>query len=95
MESSAAQREIARFPKAGVKISYVVGDFVEELGGVDRLSRGMTTEDVCQNIIKPRTFEFEAQSSFCDVLRRREATRPTPQKPKPLFLTPSAACSWT
>jgi hypothetical protein len=54
------------FPKDGVKISYVVGPFIEVLGGIGAI-RGLTTVQVCQRKIKPLT--FQAKSSYCAMLK--------------------------
>ena len=56
------------FPKAGVKVSYLTGAFLDELGGTDRLL-GMTTAQVCDEIIKPMT--ARRKSSYGDLLRQQ------------------------
>jgi len=54
------------FPKAGVKFSYIIGEFFDELGGRDRL-QGLTTAQVCEDVIKPLT--VQVKSSFCSILQ--------------------------
>jgi hypothetical protein len=56
------------FPKAGLKISYVVGELVDELGGVDALE-GLTTERVCQDIIMEKT--RGGKWSYCDMMKQQ------------------------
>ena len=54
------------FPKAGVQLSYIVGEFYEECGGREAL-KGRTTKEVREGFIKSKTHEL--QSSYCDLLR--------------------------
>ena len=52
------------FPKAGVKMSFVIGEFLDILGGRGRLE-GLTTGKVREDIIIPLT--RNTQSSYCDI----------------------------
>jgi hypothetical protein len=56
------------FPKDGVKISYIVGPFIEVLGGIGAI-RGLTTEQVCQQKIKPLT--LKSKSLYCAILKNQ------------------------
>jgi tetratricopeptide (TPR) repeat protein len=54
------------FPKVGVDLSYVTGEFIEEVGG-EQVLRGLTTGQVCEKFIKPRT--RHTKSSYAELLR--------------------------
>jgi tetratricopeptide (TPR) repeat protein len=54
------------FPKAGVQLSYIVDEFYEECGGREAL-KCLTTEQVCEQFIKPKTQEL--QLSYCELLK--------------------------
>ena len=54
------------FPNAGVKLSFVVDEFVRDCGGKEDL-KGLTTEQVCEIYIKPKT--LERRSSYCELLK--------------------------
>lgn len=56
--------KIFKFPKEGVQLKFL-RTFVEEYGG-EEYFHNLTTTDVCERIIKPRTLTF--QSSYCDLL---------------------------
>ncbi len=56
------------FPKAGVQLSYIVGEFYKECGGREALE-GLTTKQVCEIFIKGIT--KERQSSYCDLLKEQ------------------------
>jgi hypothetical protein len=58
------------FPKAGIKIRYVTGEFIEVLGGIGAV-KGLTTAQVCQQIIMPMTLKENENSSYCDMLKRQ------------------------
>ena len=65
---TATNDDLLVFPKAGVQLSYIVGEFYEECGGREKL-KGLTTKEVCEQFIKPKT--QERQSSYCDLLKER------------------------
>ncbi len=56
------------FPKAGVQLSYIVGEFYEECGGREAL-KGLTTKQVKEIFIKKHT--EKRQSSYCDLLKEQ------------------------
>jgi tetratricopeptide (TPR) repeat protein len=77
------------FPKAGVRLSYIVGEFYEECGGREAL-KGLTTKQVCEQFIKPKT--QERKSSYCDLLKDQghKAYRETAQ----VFLSHAHGCEF-
>ncbi len=54
-----------KFPKLGIKVSFLIKDFIGFCGGKDKLE-GKTTENVVEEIIKPATAKY--QTSFCEML---------------------------
>ena len=61
---------IQELPKAGVTLAFVVDEFIEkDCGGRSNL-RGLTTTEVCEKFIKPKT--QEQQISYCDYLEQRD-----------------------
>lgn len=55
------------FPKVGVSLSFLVGEFIDKVCGGREALIGMTTTEVCEQIIKPKT--QEQRISYCDLLR--------------------------
>ena len=56
------------FPKAGVKFSFIVKEFLEECGGEEAIG-DWTTAQVCEQVIKSRT--RDSQSSYCELMKQR------------------------
>ncbi len=54
------------FPKHGIRLSFY-DEFINSFGGRDAFE-GMTTNDVCEKMIKPTT--ANQQLSFCDMLKQ-------------------------
>jgi hypothetical protein len=63
--SSVSEVYQQKFPLHGLELSYVE-EFIEAHGGRQAF-KGWTSDDVCQNIIKPMTTRL--QCSYCDLLR--------------------------
>jgi hypothetical protein len=59
---------IMEFPEVGVKLSYVTGEFLDEIGGVEEI-RGLTTAQVRERFIKPHTLQFKC--SYAELLQKR------------------------
>ena len=57
--------ETIPFPKNGIKLSYLLNEFVEECGGREALI-GKTTEDFNKEFAKPLTKDYEL--SYCDMI---------------------------
>ena len=57
--------ETIPFPKNGIKLSYLLNEFVEECGGRGALI-GKTTEDFNKEFAKPLTKDYEL--SYCDMI---------------------------
>ncbi|GFH55193.1 TPR-like protein [Chaetoceros tenuissimus] len=57
--------ETIPFPKNGIKLSYLLNEFVEECGGRKAL-KGKTTTDVNEDFVKPFTKDYE--QSYCDMI---------------------------
>ena len=55
------------FPKAGLKLSFILNDFINDDCGGRESIEGWTTEQVCRDIIKAKTIKFKA--SYCDMLK--------------------------
>ena len=55
------------FPKAGIRFSFIINEFIPNVCHGESNLRGMTTAEVCEKIIMPET--FSARSSYCDILR--------------------------
>ncbi|GFH55521.1 TPR-like protein [Chaetoceros tenuissimus] len=64
-DTSKAAHETIPFPKNGIKLSYLLNDFVVECGGREALE-GLTTTEVCDNFVKPATKDYEL--SYCDMI---------------------------
>lgn len=57
------------FPKHGIRLSYYT-QFIEENGGRSAFE-GLTTTQVCEQMVKPATSSI--QSSYCNLLRLQES----------------------
>lgn len=53
------------FPKNGIKLSYLLNNFMKECGGREAL-QGLSTTEVCSQFIMPKTKECEL--SYCDMI---------------------------
>ena len=53
-------------PTHGLRLSFLLNEFVQFCGGMEAL-KGLSTFEVCEHIIKPQT--FENQSSYCDMFK--------------------------
>ena len=56
---------LEEFSKLGIKLSYVLNEFVNECGGRAKLE-GLTTTDVCETFVKTAT--NKCRTSYCDKL---------------------------
>lgn len=61
-------KETIPFPKNGIKLSYLLNEFVKECGGRDAL-QGKTTTDICDEFVKPLTKDYEL--SYCDMILKK------------------------
>ena len=59
------------FSNAGVRLSYLVDDFIRDVCGGLNSIQGWTTTEVCERIIKPKTRRSE-QSSLLPVETEKE-----------------------
>ena len=58
------------FPKCGVLLSFLVDEFIEECGGREALE-GLSSEQVCEQFIKPATIADTEPCSYCELLQRK------------------------
>ena len=71
---------LRRFSKRGVRLSYILNDFVESCGGKEALE-GKTSTEVSSLFIKPTTEDKE--TSYCDMLFEQQECPPNEQQECP------------
>lgn len=62
---SRAACESIPFPNNGMKLSFLLNEFVKEWGGREALE-GLTTTDICNKFVMPATKDYEL--SYCDMI---------------------------
>ncbi|GFH44279.1 hypothetical protein CTEN210_00753 [Chaetoceros tenuissimus] len=70
--NEAAAHETIPFPKNGIKLSYLLNDFVKECGG-RRALKNKTTTQVCDRIVKRKTNKYGL--SYCDMILEKSKTK--------------------
>ncbi|GFH59439.1 hypothetical protein CTEN210_15915 [Chaetoceros tenuissimus] len=69
---SRAAHETIPFPKNGIKLSYLLNEFIDECGGREALE-GLTTTDVCNQFVMPATKDYEL--SYCDMILEKAKSK--------------------
>ncbi|GFH47150.1 hypothetical protein CTEN210_03625 [Chaetoceros tenuissimus] len=59
------------FPSRGIRLSYLLNEFVEECGGREALTL-LTTKEVCDSFVKPST--KQQQCSYCDLISEKSSS---------------------
>ncbi|GFH61760.1 TPR-like protein [Chaetoceros tenuissimus] len=60
-----ASTESIPFPTNGIKLSYLLNQFVDDRGGREAL-KDLTTEQICNQFVKPDTKDYKL--SYCDMI---------------------------